>query len=165
MDISWLLLALSCFLLYSLAKILVSENTAFWPTFTGFVPTIRLPSSGIGAIQILRQYLFGLYLTHPPYVSINSTESQQKMLFSDPTHPPSSFADVLSGWSHTPAGHFCWHIRWIVINQTSQTRHWVVLLKSFFPSQVLEEFLQWNWFLFCPNPIWLNHSNRLVKKS
>ena len=29
---------------------------------------------------ILRQHIFGLFLTHPPYVSINSTERQQKFL-------------------------------------------------------------------------------------
>ena len=47
----------------SLAKNFVSENNAFWPTFTGFVSRIRLPSSGIGTIPILRRYFFGLFLT------------------------------------------------------------------------------------------------------
>ena len=34
-----------------------------------------------GTIPKLRQHIFGLFLTHPPYFSINSTERQQKLPF------------------------------------------------------------------------------------
>ena len=36
-----------------------------------------------------------------------------------------------------PAAHFCWHIRWIVINRNSQKRHWVVLLKISFTKSIV----------------------------
>ena len=32
-------------------------------------------------IPKLRQQIFGLFLTHPPYVSMNNTERQQKLQF------------------------------------------------------------------------------------
>ena len=56
----------------------------------------------VGAIHILRQHNFRLFLTHPPttYVSINSkysTECQQRWPFCRPTHPRSPFSDVMYG--------------------------------------------------------------------
>ena len=45
----------------------------------------------LGTIPILRQHIFGTH--HPPYVSKNSTEIQQKLAFFWP-HPLSSLADV-----------------------------------------------------------------------
>ena len=49
---------------------------------------------GWGTIPILHQHIFGIFQAHPPYVSMNSTERQQKMvIFLIP--PPSTFADVI----------------------------------------------------------------------
>ena len=52
---------------------------------------LLLRIANLGTIQVLRQHVFGFFRpTHPPtrnYVSINSTVNQQKLPFSDPTHP------------------------------------------------------------------------------
>ena len=43
---------------------------------------------GPSLIPILHPHIFRLFLTHPPYVDINSTERQKKKChFSDSTHP------------------------------------------------------------------------------
>ena len=42
----------------------------------------------LGTIPLLRQHIFGLFLTHPPTISAKySTERLQNWSFSDPTHP------------------------------------------------------------------------------
>ena len=70
-----------------------------------------------GTIPILRQHIFELFLTHPPCISIDSTERQEKCHFLTRLHAPSPFADVIKGWSHriclllrmnvAPSGNFC----------------------------------------------------------
>ena len=47
---------------------------------------IVAPEVILGTILILRQHIFGLFLTHLPYVSIDSNERQQ-LPFSEPTNP------------------------------------------------------------------------------
>ena len=42
----------------------------------GKLACLCFQSSAQGTIPILRQHIFGLFLTHPPEVSINSTEHQ-----------------------------------------------------------------------------------------
>ena len=46
-------------------------------------------------IPILRQKILGFFQTHPLFQQKYSTERQQKLLFSEPIHPPSPFADVI----------------------------------------------------------------------
>ena len=65
-----------------------------------------------GTIPILRQHIFGLFLTHSthsPCVNINNTQRQQKLPFFLP-YPRSSFADVRKEWSPKPAylHNSCW---------------------------------------------------------
>ena len=73
--------------------------------------------SYLETIPILRQHTFVLFLTHLPIISINSTEHQQKIPFFWPLIP-SSFVDVIQGWSLTLEGLTKWfqfHKFWIPI--------------------------------------------------
>ena len=105
-----------------------------------------------GTIQVLRQHVLGFF--RPTYVSINSTVNQQKLPFSDPTHPT-----------------LCWRNTWMVPNckfHHFDTKSWKLVLHEYFIKNFPENisiwylliYSKWNelsccqhsWFVnFCPS--------------
>ena len=83
----------------SLIFIMLQWNGSLYITLIVQMLTSSGFDYGLGTIHILRQHIFGLFLTHPLCQHKYSTQRQQNWPFSRLTHPPSPFADVIYGWS------------------------------------------------------------------
>ena len=81
-----------------------------------------------GTIPILRQHLFGLFLTHPPYVSINLKVSKKLSFFW--LHPPQSLCWRNIGM--VPITYifctFCHRLHYTVCNLDSLHNWWLYLI-------------------------------------